>query len=73
MQEEELKVYFATFNECWKFLKKYSDPDNSDEFWEELIEDLERTISHYPNHEFARRMLLETEREIEEIRRRKCL
>ena len=71
MSDEELKVYFEIFNECWKFFKKYSNPQDNEGFWNELIEDLENKTKKYKNYEFARKMLIQTEEEIEELLRRK--
>ena len=67
MSEEELKVYFSIFNSCWKFLKKYSHPENTDEFWEKLIEELNVEIEKYQNYDFAKDLLMRTELEIEKI------
>lgn len=67
MSEEELKVYFSIFNSCWKFLKKYSSPEDTDEFWEELLQELNSEIEKYKNYNFAKELLMLTEKEIEEI------
>lgn len=71
MSEEELKVYFAIFNECWKFFKQHFSMNESivgsDEYWNNVIDDLDKRISLYPNNKFASKMLIQTMDEIERI------
>lgn len=71
MSEEELKVYFSIFNSCWKLFKKYSNPEDNDDFWERLMEDLNEEVENYKNYDFAIKILMQTEKEIEEILKRK--
>ena len=39
MSEEELKRLFDIFQDCWRYLKDHSNPDDSEEFWNRLRDD----------------------------------
>ena len=40
MEENKLRKFNKIFNELWKIFKKYSDPDDSDEFWRDLRDEM---------------------------------
>ena len=40
MEENKLRKFNKIFNELWKIFKKYSDPDDSDEFWQGLRDEM---------------------------------
>lgn len=66
MSEEELRRYYAIFTECWKLFRKYSNPDDSDKFWDNLIDESQELYEKDKN-EFRKNMIVETINEIERI------
>ncbi len=66
MNEEELKKYFATYTECWKLFRKYSNPNNSCEFWDGLRDEA-ASLYQKDKTEFRKNMIVETFNEIERV------
>ena len=33
MNDEELKIYYSMYLDCWQFTKHYRAADNTDEYW----------------------------------------
>lgn len=71
MTEESLKKHFEVYTDCWKLFRKYSEPNGSDEFWEQLIDESNELYKKHGKTEFSKKLLLETVDEIERIFRRK--
>lgn len=62
--------YQAAFIAAWRIFKKYSAPDDTDEFWMGLIEELNMLRLEYHNSQFIRNLLIQvTLEEIERIER----
>lgn len=77
MNETELRQYNAIWNEAWKFFKHYAGMlPLPEEIWDVLIRSLPMFVDRHKEHEeFARKMILTIENELERqdkaIRRRK--
>lgn len=67
MTEESLKKYFEVYTDCWKLFRKYSEPNGSDEFWENLIDESNVLYKKHGKTELAKALLIETMAEIERI------
>lgn len=64
--------YQRAFNESWKIFKKYSNPNDTDEFWMGLVDDINKLGKAYDQSQFIRNLLVHvTLEEIERIDRSK--
>lgn len=70
MSEEELRKYYSTYTECWKFFRKFCDPVDTDEFWERVIAESDALYQAEPT-EFRKQMLINTIDEIERVLKQK--
>lgn len=66
MTEESLKKYFEVYTDCWKLFRKYSSPNESDEYWDLLYREISQLYNQY-NTDFAKKMLLLVYEEMEKI------
>ncbi|MBR5129209.1 MAG: hypothetical protein IKU67_04050 [Firmicutes bacterium] len=67
MEQEELKRYYEVYTECWKLLKKYSNPTDMEEFWENLAVECHELNEKFEQKKFASEIILSTYIEIERI------
>lgn len=67
MNETELRQYNAIWNESWKYFKTYAEQMPMDDAtWERAIMMLPEIVNRHPEHEeFARKMILTVEKELE--------
>lgn len=74
MSEEELRLYFDIYTNCWKMFKRFSSPADKDEFWDDLVSASQEIIKSVPEAqcEFAKQVVLATIDEIETIYKRKA-
>lgn len=66
MIEAELKKYYETCTACRKLFRKYADPVDTDEFWDDLRLDANAVYREDPT-EFRKKMVLDTLEEIDRI------
>lgn len=67
MTDEELKKYYEVYTDCWKLFRKYSSPNDSDQFWQQLIDESNLLYEKHGKREFVKRIVIETIGEIERI------
>lgn len=66
MTKEELKSKWTVYTECWKFFRRFSEPCDADEFWEELVKAKDE-LQEQMDSPLFRGIMLETVKEIERI------
>ena len=71
--DEDLKKIYAMFTDAWKFYKKYADVQQSDEYWEAVVDEFRQIAKKYDNAKLAIALILaaidELERKIKEIQK----
>lgn len=72
MSNEELKRIYGLFTDCWRYFKKYVDVQDTDEFWESVVNESSEISKKYNNDKFAIALVLavvdEFERRAKEVR-----
>lgn len=59
-----MQQYWEAYTEAWRLFRKFSQPTEDPEFWDELIEESKRLDKKH-NTKFFRELLLATVNEIE--------
>lgn len=71
--DEELKTVWGMFTDAWKFYKKYADVQQSDEYWEAVVDESGQIANKYDNAKLAIALILaaieELERKSKEIQK----
>ena len=71
--DEELKTVWGMFTDAWRFYKKYADVQQSDEYWEAVVDESGQIAKKYDNAKLAIALLLaaidELERKSKEIQK----
>ena len=71
--DEELKTVWGMFTDAWKFYKKYADVQQSDEYWEAVVDESGQIAKKYGNAKLAIALILaaieELERKSKEIQK----
>ena len=67
MGEEQLKLYFQIYTDCWKLFKDHSNPSADKEFWEKLSKNGEEIYNKYPGSSLAKSVVIATMEEINEV------
>lgn len=71
--DEELKKVWGMFTDAWKFYKKYADVQQSDEYWDAVVDESGQIAKRYDNAKLAIALLLaaidELERKSKEIQK----
>ncbi len=67
MNQEELKTYYGIYTDCWKLFKKYSEPTDELEFWQNLATECKELRDKYNNDSLAVDIILATYNKIETI------
>lgn len=71
--DEELKTVWGMFTDAWKFYKKYADVQQSDEYWEAVVDESGQIAKKYDNAKLAIALILaaidELERKSKEIQK----
>lgn len=47
MDEKQIKAIYSIYAEYWKLLRKYIDPIDSEDFWNELTEEIRKTHEQF--------------------------
>lgn len=72
MSNEELKRIYNLFTDCWRFYKKYAGAQDTDSYWEKIVDESSELSKKYNNDKFAIALVLavidEFERRAKEIR-----
>ena len=63
--DEELKAVYGMFTDAWKFYKKYADVQQSDEYWEAVVDESGQIAKKYDNAKLAIALLLAAIDELE--------
>ena len=63
--DEELKKIYGMFTDAWKFYKKYADVQQSDEYWESVLDESRQIAKKYDNAKLAIALLLAAIDELE--------
>ena len=63
--DEELKKVYGMFTDAWKFYKKYADVQQSDEYWEAVVDESGQIAKKYDNAKLAIALLLAAIDELE--------
>ena len=72
-----LKLYYLLFSELWKYFREFSDPDDSDEFWKNMLSRGSAIADSFKESgdpeiiEFSHDMVLETMKHIQRIYRKR--
>ncbi len=67
MEEVELKEYYQIYTDCWKMFRRFSNPLDTDEFWNNLVSTSDEIFKSTEKKEFAKKMILATLDEIENV------
>lgn len=67
MTEESLKKHFEVYTDYWKLFRKYSAPSDTDEFWQQLIDESKLLYVKHGKTEFSNKLLVATINEIDRI------
>lgn len=64
--EEELRIIYGMFTDCWKLYKKYAGIQQAEEIrWEQFVNESDLIAKRYNNSRFVRDLLLATTQELE--------
>lgn len=63
--DEELKTVWGMFTDAWKFYKKYADVQQSDEYWEAVVDESGQIARKYGNAKLAIALILAAIEELE--------
>lgn len=63
--DEELKKVYGMFTDAWKFYKKYADVQQSDEYWEAVVDESGQIARKYGNAKLAIALILAAIEELE--------
>ena len=72
MKQEELKIYYDIYTDCWKLFKKYAyeeDKSNHD-FWQNFAKESRNLRIKYKEIKLACDIILATYRELEQIEKK---
>lgn len=67
MSDEELKRVYEEFTTVWRFFKKYSDVKDTDEFWEQVVNESNEISKKYGECKFVISLVLAVVDELERI------
>lgn len=64
--DEELRIVYSMFTDCWKLYKKFSDIQQTEDMrWEQFVNESDSIAKKYNNSRFVRDLLLATAQELE--------
>ena len=63
--DEELKTVWGMFTDSWRFSKKYADVQQSDEYWEAVVDEYGQIAKKYDNAKLAIALILAAIEELE--------
>ncbi len=66
MSDEELKKYYESYTDCWKFFKKHCQV-SSDEEWQQLLIEAKEVCDKDKDSKFRRKLMSETIAEIDRL------
>ncbi len=73
MTQEELKVYYNIYTDCWKLFKKYAyeEQKNNNDFWQNFAKESRNLRIKYKENKLACEIILATYRELERLEKNK--
>ena len=63
--DKELKTVWGMFTDAWRFYKKYADVQQSDEYWEAVVNEYGQIAKKYDNAKLAIALILAAIEELE--------
>ena len=63
--DKELKTVWGMFTDAWRFYKKYADVQQSDEYWEAVVNEYGQIAKKYSNAKLVTALLLAAIDELE--------
>ena len=72
MKQEELKIYYDIYTDCWKLFKKYAYEENKSnhDFWQNFAKESRNLRIKYKESKLACDIILATYRELEQIEKK---
>lgn len=67
MTEENLKKYFEIYTDYWKLFRKYSELNDTEEFWKKLDDESRMLYKKHGKSEFSKALLIATVSEVDRI------
>ena len=64
MNQENLKMYYEIYTECWKLFKKYCNPEDTEEFWKNLAQECRNLTNQFGQTKLACTLAIATYNEI---------
>lgn len=65
--DEELRAIYNIFTDVWKVYKKYADVRSDDEYWENVVNEINALDKKYDNDRLCRDLILAVISELERI------
>lgn len=73
MNEGEFRRIYGMYTDSWKFFKKYSDVQETDEYWQSVVSESTAISKKYGEHKLIVSLLVATIGELERIYKgKKC-
>lgn len=63
--DEELKTVWGMFTDAWRFYKKYADVQQSDEYWEAVVNEYGQIAKKYSNAKLVTALIMAAIEELE--------
>ena len=55
--EDELKQVYSQFTAAWKFYRKYADVQDTDQYWENMIDEADQLAEQHGNGRLIRGLI----------------
>ncbi len=69
--DEELKLAYNAYTDCWRFYKKHVEAKITDEYWKNMINESEQIAKKYNDSKFVVDLLVVTCDELQRVFMRK--
>ena len=63
--DKELKTVWGMFTDAWRFYKKYADVQQSDEYWEAVVNEYGQIAKKYSNAKLVTALIMASIEELE--------
>ncbi len=63
--DKELKTVWGMFTDAWRFYKKYADVQQSDEYWEAVVNEYGQIAKKYSNAKLVTALIMAAIEELE--------
>lgn len=65
MNKEELMKRYEVIADCWKFLKEHCRIEDSDDYWQKVVDESNKLYEKYGETEFAKEQFLSVVNELD--------